>query len=67
MLALQVSRQVMPALAVVVALILSLIGIGTGWLGYQASRELMRGRNWAIAGMIIGGIALLVSIAQFFR
>jgi len=51
----------------ILGLILSLGGIGTGWLGYKAAQELMRGRNWAITGLIIGGIALLVSIAQFFR
>ncbi len=52
------------AVGLLVALLISLGGIVTGWLGFRAARQLMKqkGRNWAIAGMVIGVIALLVSI-----
>ncbi len=52
------------ALGLLVALLISLGGIATGWFGFRAARQLMKqkGRNWAIAGMVIGAIALLVSI-----
>ena len=57
------------AVGLLVALLISLGGIVTGWLGFRAARQLMKqkGRNWAIAGMIIGAIGLLVSIALLAR
>jgi hypothetical protein len=53
------------AIALLVALLISGGGIATGWLGFRAAGQLMKqkGRNWAIAGIIIGAIGLLVSIA----
>mgnify|MGYP001601535638 FL=1 len=53
--------------AATVGLIVGLVAIGTGVLGYRASQELekKKGRLWAMAGIAIGAIALLVAIVQF--
>jgi len=53
------------AVALLVAVLVSGGGIATGWLGFRAARQLMKqkGRNWAIAGIIVGVIGLVVSIA----
>ena len=55
-------------LMVVVGLIAGLAAIGTGVLGYRAAQELekQKGRFWAIAGIAIGAIVLIVSIVLFF-
>jgi len=53
------------AIALVLAVLVSGGGIALGWLGFRAAGKLenTKGRNWAVAGMIVGVIALLMSIA----
>ena len=46
-------------------LVAGLAAVGTGVLGYRAAQELMKGRNWAITGIIIGGIGILTSLVLF--
>ena len=47
----------------IVGLLASLGGIATGALGFRAAQQLnKRGRNWAIAGIIIGAIGALVTL-----
>ena len=50
-------------IALVVAVLVSGGAIATGWLGFRLAKQLNKGRNWAITGIIIGVIGLLVSVA----
>ena len=56
------------AVAAIVGLLVGLVAIGTGALGYRASQELekKKGRLWAMAGIAVGAIAIIVSIVKFF-
>ena len=56
------------AVAAIVGLLVGLVAGGTGVLGYRASQELekKKGRLWAMAGIAVGAIAIIVSIVLFF-
>ncbi len=66
LLALFISSTTVGKLGVGLGFVFSLAGIGTGVLGYRAAQELMKGKNWAITGIVIGGFLLLISIVRFF-
>lgn len=54
---------VLGTITIIGGVVLGLVAVVLGVVGLSKSRELQRGRGQAIAGIVLGGIALLLSAA----